>query len=127
MNREIKFRAFLWSDEHTNDQMIFSDEVGMLNFWSNYLRWQGKKAIMQYTGLKDKNGKEIYEGDIVKITETTDGKDVLALIHWKEKEACFGWKLNFLCMLSEKDLDSNNWEVIGNIYENPELINEVEK
>ena len=65
MNREIKFRAFLWSDEHTNDQMIFSDEIGMLNFWSNYLHWQDKKAI-----------KEIYEGDVVQ------GK--LLVLRWNE-------------------------------------------
>jgi hypothetical protein len=73
--------------------------------------------IEQYTGLKDKNGKEIYEGDIV-----DDGYSRICKIRWSEKYA--GFKA-----VNENDgYGTNIWfvskygEVIGNIHENPELL-----
>lgn len=72
--------------------------------------------LMQYTGLKDKNGVEIYGGDIVKTDYDTD----LWLVVWNELNA--GW------WLRKKGLGALEWsmfkerEVIGNIYENPELV-----
>ena len=73
----------------------------------------------QYTGLEDKNGKDIYESDILK-SET----DKPMVVSWNEKFASFcldrkGWAFQFSLV---EAVDSKNCEVIGNIYENPELI-----
>jgi uncharacterized phage protein (TIGR01671 family) len=64
---------------------------------------------MQYTGLKDKNGKEIYEGDIIE-WETSKEKTDRMEIHWVERHQGY---LPFI---------NGTSKVIGNIYENPELI-----
>ena len=72
--------------------------------------------LMQYTGLKDKNGKEIYEGDII-----YQGDIVMGKIIFQEG----GFKIDVNSknqMPSQINQDrASHWEVIGNIYENPEL------
>lgn len=76
--------------------------------------------LMQSTGLKDINGKEIFEGDVLK---TSDSE--LAKVVWNKELAC--WEAEFLdeiVDLSEvADVKSNrsDCEIVGNIYENPEL------
>jgi uncharacterized phage protein (TIGR01671 family) len=101
--------------------------------------------VLQYTGLKDKNGKEIYEGDVLLIpdtfTETVDvGVGSVPVAQWPEnhlsevvfEDGCFKivirekgdiwWKVhyNFECVKEETGLEA--LEVIGNIYENPDLL-----
>jgi len=68
--------------------------------------------LMQDTGLKDKNGKEIYEGDIVK----TNSRATLK-IYWNDRIGAYGWIGNW------KEEDKwDSFEIIGNIYSNPELL-----
>lgn len=73
------------------------------------------RFFMQCTGLKDKNGKLIYEGDIVKSSRG------ISRVDFDDTEACFGVS-NFLSVSPFAVLLNQEWEVIGNIYENKELL-----
>jgi hypothetical protein len=132
MNRELKFRV--WDKQ---DKSFLSEEY--LKHFKVAISWDGKSVyqnficgdkkvddeviIQQYTGLKDKNGKEIYEGDICNAGMVTGPIDFIIggfslasnpLIEFLPKDAC----------VFSPDFDPS-WidvEVIGNIFENPELL-----
>ena len=104
--REIKFRA--WDGREMID--CASDATPETPFW----------IIMQFTGLLDKKGKEIYEGDIMRCTDT--GHEYNAQMIWEEG-GFWIFDGNKNPHLPYKDYR----EVIGNIYENPELINSDKK
>jgi formylmethanofuran dehydrogenase subunit C len=94
MNREIKFRV--WDGEKMT---FFPLGISMSNL--EY----GK--VMQFTGVKDKNGKEIYEGDILNFDGLVEFKNGSFIVN--------GWE-----PLGE--MATEKQEIIGNIYENPELL-----
>jgi len=129
--REIKFRA--WDIERKkmykvyqldfseNDDGIFCHEQAQILVNKTEWVWllEDEHILIQYTNLKDKNGKEIYEGDILRDNED---REIGSAIF---KDGCF----SFCVPESEEDEEWEMYlytvmdkEIIGNIYENPELL-----
>lgn len=115
--REIKFRA--WDKEAKVLSVVRSwdfahgdVELGK-ELQPKADKFSEEIEVTQYTGLKDKNGKEIYEGDIL---ETESG---ICEVKWYGKGACFRWMFTGN---SESPLNYDDIEVIGNIYEHGELL-----
>ena len=113
--REIRFRG--WDgDKMTYDGFLVTSEGGV--YWEGGMK-PADLELMQFTGLKDKNGKEIYEGDIVR-SEHGDGGPIIEAISWGVAEFLSGrLALRAWSFLNGK---CDTIEVIGNIYENPDLL-----
>lgn len=118
-----KFKAFkkyslckgvvIWEEPETIGELWIEDELKRNN---PHLSLGHDE---QCTGLKDKNGKLIYEGDIVK-TEWFDEKTIYQVV-WDEKMACFYFDSKDMFYLFD-DLPAEITEIIGNIDENPDLL-----
>ena len=109
--REIEFRAwdsryncmYSWNELALEEKQVFISDGDL------YRRYDDELHVMQYTGLKDKNGKEIYEGDILQDDEKFAGAFA---VEWNTMSDHSNWSSS----------RGNVFEVIGNIYQNPELL-----
>ena len=117
MNREIRFRA--WNEEEKTmvdlekiTPLALSDgmntQLSIMGGGGVFIPFLPNFKIMQFTGLKDKNGIDIYEGDVIK-----DCDDGYSSIVWMFN----GWRRS-----DHDEFDGIEDEVIGNIHENPELL-----
>jgi uncharacterized phage protein (TIGR01671 family) len=142
--RELKFRAFNKSTKEMYPCAGFLSGLVVVMQDGQTLGYKDDDwEIQQYTGLKDKNDKEIYEGDIVQSVYN----DEICLVDFNDKNyaSVLGWNLLSIGYFKEGKLVFNdpkiqsdgklpaveyyygsspgkNWEIIGSVYENPELM-----
>lgn len=136
MSRDIKFRLwskigkkFIKTDDPDLNFVINSDGYlySIENFYGEiYVSLQLDIVVLQFTGLQDINGKDIYEGDILKYNFPYDGRlKHVSPVKFLETEASFGIKDIYGNEIPLYRITANNYfEVVGNIYENPELLEE---
>lgn len=129
MEDRFRFRVF---DYNENKMIYFSSLIGIEtphhdrssqpNLYNDYV-YHKISNYMQSTGLKDRSGKLIYEGDLLK---TRFG--LILKVYWREQSAMF-WLETLdgvipFTFYAKQQLDGDLMEVIGNIYENKELLGE---
>lgn len=135
--KDIKFRCWhneakpVWNIKKTiiiayEAGMIYDAQPGDCLVWKN--NKQNIESIMQFTGLYDKNGKEIYDGDILQEEYAINSKVVKSrpqLVTWIDNDACFGLKPSNpfeYTQLTQRDGKQGRRYIIGNIHENKELV-----
>lgn len=133
MSRETKFRVLIDNKIYYQDEYnAYSDNLTSIDIckktititsfynYENIYRFEDEKVkLMQYTGLKDKNGKEIYEGDIVILNDTEEENRCVVKYKYGSYILVDGDLRENLSNVEDRFL-----EVVGNIYENKSLLEE---
>lgn len=125
-----RFRA--WDKEFKEmvqvDALVFDEQLIKATYKNGNVVKEDLKnyKLMQSTGLTDKNGKEVFEGDILSVE--TDEENVKVSVFWDDKHALFMFeskKYNETEVLAELFEDNAySFEIIGNVHANPELLEE---
>ena len=122
MNRVIKFRAWSSKGEPKMIQLVDGKIGGRLNDLQDEDDWK----VMQFTGLKDKNGKECYEGDIIRDCED----DRVYKVKWHDDVDYPAFDTDPIHSNGDSNgfsymaVGGDGFEVIGNIWENKDLLDE---
>jgi uncharacterized phage protein (TIGR01671 family) len=136
MNREIKFKAKRkdnneWTYGYLEKQAVKGEEyyiTSPCNEWINNCHIVIPETICQYTDLKDKNGVEIYENDILQLFDTINEPREKVTIKWNNESACYEvLQLNGNHYSFDVRTAINPCEVIGNIFDNSELLEKSDK
>lgn len=127
MNREIKFRGKCTDNGEWVAGSLLQDDYGncmIVGFIDHHEQWYSvsPETVGQFTGLRDRNGEDIYEGDILHIGRSKKSKPVA----YSNEYAAFGIQYPdrdfFLFAHDLQDISETCYEVIGNIHDNPELM-----
>ena len=150
MNREIKFRGKRSNGRWVYGSLVMSENIKPAIYYEEckglvkQIGWCyiNSDSIGQYTGLKDKNGKEIYEGDVLRLT-VPDGSTRYFIVEWATEDRklmplsgfvhdgnnirisgwCFNWNGYRLYPTVIGDVPDNEvMEIVGNVTDNPELL-----
>ena len=133
MSREIKFRAWLKEEkkmvivetiDFSEKSIQYLEKNEIMDAYLLRTNFLEDVELMQYTGLKDKNGTEIYEGDIVKYKFPYDRRlKHISPVFYMESQASYGVLDIYKNGIPLYTISANNYfEVIGNIYENKNLL-----
>lgn len=149
--REIKFRAKTYEDRFYPDLAPSKWVFGFLVMFPNEFDWMHTspnhqvvvqpKTIGQFTGFHDRDGKEIYEGDIVLNKEIGGyGMEYVGVVRYYGEDCCFGidttatnkFSKRILFSVGERSINdghctikyTNEYKILGNVYDNPELLND---
>ena len=122
MNRSIKFRV--WDKRETKGMstknMLYDAQLH--HFWQDFVDYPGYE-LMQYTGLTDKNGKEIFEGDIIIDTQKQKYEIIFDENYARyDIKVCGENKLRGQTSYFTQIYEKKHIEVIGNIFEHSELL-----
>lgn len=120
--REVKFRCWDRVKRCMNNKFVLSSDGEVGSFYGGSFDWNNEIAhLMEYTGLKDKNGIEIYEGDIVSLEDWNPSNMQIAFI---EGAFCLANKdgeyVGDIHHIHHAGIERS--QVVGNIHENPELL-----
>jgi uncharacterized phage protein (TIGR01671 family) len=116
MSREIKFRAWSKDRKHWEKKLCLyldNSEIGVVSESFNNIDVKENYILEQYTGIQDRNGNDIYEGDILSCRAWRHPLPV-AWVSEKANSDWTGWNIGY-------DIKMRDAIIIGNIHENPEL------